>query len=1448
MALTVILVDEVAGAAWDVGAWAELAPLAEQTEATGRAGTVDILLHSYVLGVGTLPVAPRPGLVAVVGDAAAYPGNPDPWSYGFTGPVQSLTIAPRIDGLLYTLHCADFLADLNTALPALVFNGTDQPTDSSRVTALFATARMPGPWDASTFVGGPFVTYAAGTTTPYTGKVADILAQIAADGGAGAVPPRRWAVSAAWTNPADYPAGLTRAVAYYGADAVPPDAVPLTDDPTGQADYVAESFDRGNSSTALGQADTGQGWNVLAGTWGINNFRAYLPAGSADNAAIVESTIADGVVETTLQTVATDVGLAARVAPDTGGHLWAGWIWIAQPASSRYALYKRQGGSYGLIATLAVTPADGDLLRLTLAGSNLTGEVTRGGLSQGTVSVTDSFQAGATWHGLVAVAAQPSARWESFRVAGAGASYWNLQDTEDATGLFNVVLIAGPPTTPAPAAWDAGTTVNATTAAGTVQKVGGTDGAWDAGATTIQQLDGAGGEITWSTDNRLIGQDTFTRPDADFLGGLESGQDWQRSNAAYRWGIRGNTAAPVAVGSTGQGVAWVDAGAATCIVECQFSSLVLSASRLILRLTDEDNCLLVLPASSHYELYKRVGGALTLLGSGGTTPTSGDVIKVSLEGSTINVYTPGSVSPTISVTETFNQHATRHGIGTTSAGAACRWAAFTVRQLYAGRTVGLRHGSSVGTLQTPAFGVVFGSDRTAQVTEGGVLKGSPRTYAAGDFWRITATYVVLPTLRYEIAYSYRAAGATAWTLWYESATYPDLVLGWHTDVALLHLGASVTNLTWQPTTANLFADIGSISSYGVRPAGDVVSDNSLDTWNKRAAHAQGYFATHGLRKSYTLITARPYRGGTGVLFTCLRLGIVNQRKTCVQAKTDRATTKSRTQWLYNLTLDAPLRLAGVRDPLRFLSVGPDGVTTPSEPTGLTAGPGVPESGGQWSIVPFSWDDPTTNAQWCELWAQPVNGTGDVRDRFPATARAGTLPLTFLRPYHVQARFWPYAGQPGPWCAPIDAQGGPAGLIAAPTALHQLKTGYYPDGGGWTVVAFTRPTPQPLAYLVRWLLAGNEQGHMTFGGDPESTPPIPLQRNLWYTVEIASLGPAGQGPWSVPLPVRVLTIGPPPPPPGGGDGPDVPIGGWTADDPGAAALDTETFYRSGASFALTPTVGGSVTLAANGLQSVTPDTWLTYGLAAVRLDGDTDTGAALELQWGDAAGTPLHTDTIPLTPLPSGVTLTDGSDPLTDDLGHPLTTLPDLAEVPPWEGQIQVPTLPTGIKTLIQRLVVAASLVAAGTVYVDVYQPAIPALTAPALTPGGFTDAFLAPKGLTDPSKVALRTGPGGGYDIYDNAIPPNLWGRLYADSTGYINLLALRAGVGWKVTSVYGDAIFVGDPASGGGITINPAGGQVVTINNGVYFSSDGTAGFTGDIPPGSTIHVKDGLVTGYTP
>lgn len=135
------------------------------------------------------------------------------------------------------------------------------------------------------------------------------------------------------------------------------------DDPTGMADpafddsapavTVTDTFTRSNSSTSLGNADTGEAWSALSGTWGIASNKGYLASATGQAVAVLDTGEADGTltVDVTTSSTAdrTDDGIVFRAADDNNYMLVT---IVKHPAGENSLnLWKKVAGSYTLLAT-----------------------------------------------------------------------------------------------------------------------------------------------------------------------------------------------------------------------------------------------------------------------------------------------------------------------------------------------------------------------------------------------------------------------------------------------------------------------------------------------------------------------------------------------------------------------------------------------------------------------------------------------------------------------------------------------------------------------------------------------------------------------------------------------------------------------------------------------------------------------------------------------------------------------------------------------------------------------------------------------------------------------------------------------------------------------------------------------------------------------------------------
>lgn len=128
---------------------------------------------------------------------------------------------------------------------------------------------------------------------------------------------------------------------------------------------VSDTFDRADSSSSMGTADTGQVWVALQHTWGIDTNRAYDTSASSDGTCYVESSNADCTIQVTLTTFGSKAGFTFRV-QDLNNH----YIIRMQSGTNDVVCFRRQGGTYNAQGNNSITaPANNDVIKMVLRGS-----------------------------------------------------------------------------------------------------------------------------------------------------------------------------------------------------------------------------------------------------------------------------------------------------------------------------------------------------------------------------------------------------------------------------------------------------------------------------------------------------------------------------------------------------------------------------------------------------------------------------------------------------------------------------------------------------------------------------------------------------------------------------------------------------------------------------------------------------------------------------------------------------------------------------------------------------------------------------------------------------------------------------------------------------------------------------------------------------------------------
>lgn len=176
---------------------------------------------------------------------------------------------------------------------------------------------------------------------------------------------------------------------------------------------VTDTFTRANSTTTLGNTDSGHPWTTLAGTWGINNNIARVVVASSANAgdgirdlAAVETGVANATVRLRIKVADSPVGLAFRVSDSLN-------FWQFVRTGAGYQVYKVVAGTATSMGTSASPMAVDDLITVTFNGASIVARIN----GTGDITVTgDAFNQNATRHGMVARGITAQSMFDDFAV------------------------------------------------------------------------------------------------------------------------------------------------------------------------------------------------------------------------------------------------------------------------------------------------------------------------------------------------------------------------------------------------------------------------------------------------------------------------------------------------------------------------------------------------------------------------------------------------------------------------------------------------------------------------------------------------------------------------------------------------------------------------------------------------------------------------------------------------------------------------------------------------------------------------------------------------------------------------------------------------------------------------------------------------------------------------
>lgn len=179
---------------------------------------------------------------------------------------------------------------------------------------------------------------------------------------------------------------------------------------------VYDDFNRPDSAESLGNAVTGQTWEVSPeGTYGIQSGRAYLAVyqvARPEPAAMIDAGTADCIVSAEFYGGAgytsgnPSSGIMARVS-DMDNHI------RFYPDNGHFRLGRREAGALSVLGSNnAIAPANGQILRMILNGLSIRCYVD----DVLVFDISSTFNLNVTKHGFYIRTSAIPTRWDSFRV------------------------------------------------------------------------------------------------------------------------------------------------------------------------------------------------------------------------------------------------------------------------------------------------------------------------------------------------------------------------------------------------------------------------------------------------------------------------------------------------------------------------------------------------------------------------------------------------------------------------------------------------------------------------------------------------------------------------------------------------------------------------------------------------------------------------------------------------------------------------------------------------------------------------------------------------------------------------------------------------------------------------------------------------------------------------
>ena len=160
--------------------------------------------------------------------------------------------------------------------------------------------------------------------------------------------------------------------------------------------------------------------------------------------------------------------------------------------------------------------------------------------------------------------------------------------------------------------------------------------------------------------------DGFERADGGALVASDTTQTWAEITGSWAV-LTGHARASALAGGLARALIQPGAGGADGVVGVRLQTIGANGDGLLIRYLDNDNHLFVAKTATGYEVVRRQAAADTQIASYAGGSANNDIIEVVLNGPDITVLRNSSVIMTVS--ETFNQTETTHGLRTTSTSA-----------------------------------------------------------------------------------------------------------------------------------------------------------------------------------------------------------------------------------------------------------------------------------------------------------------------------------------------------------------------------------------------------------------------------------------------------------------------------------------------------------------------------------------------------------------------------------------------------------------------------------------------------------------------------------------------------------------------------------------------------------------------------------------------------------